>query len=80
MQPFRRELLQRFRMTCLMDDNEFEFTADMAENLLTYFAIFADDGVVKVVKDQRGLWLVSADRRAFLGLARLPECKGSRLN
>lgn len=54
-------------------NTNFEFTEDMAETLKEHFADFAEDGVVRIEKDEIGLWLVSSHRRAFLGLARLPE-------
>ena len=58
---------------------EFELTRDMAEALLVFFDHFAEDDVLKVVKDRAGLWFVSSDKRAFLGLARLPKKKPRRL-
>ena len=61
-------------------DTEVEFTVDMAETLLKYFEVYAVDGVVTVVKDDVGLWLVSAESRAFLGLARPPKRPKRRLN
>ncbi len=52
-----------------------EFTADMAATLGTYFAVYADDGVVSIEVTDRGLWLVNPryPSRQFLGLARLPQ-------
>lgn len=51
-----------------------EFTADMAETLGSYFAVYANEGVVSVEVTDRGLWLVNPrfPSRQFLGLARLP--------
>lgn len=52
-----------------------EFTADMAQTLHGYFAVYAKDGIVTVEVSNRGLWLVHPQlgSRQFLGLARLPD-------
>ncbi|MGC8201753.1 hypothetical protein ACP2AV_03505 [Aliiroseovarius sp. PTFE2010] len=57
------------------DIQEFELTEDMVQSLFVYFDEFAEDGVLRVEKNEIGLWFVSSKRRAFLGLARLPEVK-----
>lgn len=61
-------------------NTEFEFTRDMVETALQFFETFKEGDVLTVRRDHIGLWLVSTDRRAFLGLARLPEGKTRRLH
>ncbi len=67
-------------MTNIPTDKDFELTRDMVDTLARYFDTFAEDGVVRIVKDETGLWLQSADRRAYLGRARPPARKRRRLN
>lgn len=51
-----------------------ELTADMAETLKTYFAVYAVDGVVTLETTEQGVWLKNPyGGRQFLGAARLPE-------
>ena len=67
-------------MTDFSTYSGFELTRDMVESLAQYFDLFAEDDVIRIVKDNKGLWFVSAERRVFLGLARLPASKQRRLN
>lgn len=66
-------------MTDFSTCSEFELTKDMVESLAAYFDIFAEDEVLRIVKDGTGLWFISSDKRAFLGLARLPARPKRRL-
>lgn len=59
-------------MSNLLPHTRFEFTLDMVETARQHFTIFEEDGVLVIERNFQGLWLVSQDRRAFLGLARLP--------
>ncbi|MFT6450890.1 MAG: hypothetical protein ACJA06_000370 [Halocynthiibacter sp.] len=61
------------------ESDNFELTQDMVQALFVYFEEFAEDGVLCIQKDHKGLWFVSSKRRAFLGLARFPRRKVRRL-
>ncbi len=66
-------------MTDFSTSGEFELTRDMADTIAEHFDGFAENGILRIVQDQTGLWLVSSERRAFLGLARLPRTSARRL-
>ncbi len=61
------------------NEENFELTQDMVQSLFVYFEAFAEDGVLNIQKDHKGLWFVSSKRRAFLGLARFPKRNKQRL-
>ncbi|WP_405404575.1 hypothetical protein [Paracoccus sp. Ld10] len=52
-----------------------EFSRDMVETMLTYFDVYADEGVLAVEVTSWGLWLPNkvTGGRQFLGLAKLPD-------
>ena len=60
------------RGTC--ENATIEFTEDMVMTLRDHFREFEVDGIVSIVRDDVGLWLLTKDgRRAFLGRARMPK-------
>jgi len=59
---------------------ELEFTLDMMQTALKCFEMFEEDDVLTVRQDDHGIWLVSTNRRAFLGKARMPRQPLERLH
>ena len=55
-----------------------KFTVDMANSLLKYFPSYAENGVVSIEVNSKGLWLINPvnGSRQFLGKAVLDK-KGS---
>ncbi len=61
-------------MQGMCETSVFELTEDMVATLRDHFREFEVDGVVSVIRDDVGLWLLTENgRRAFLGRARLPK-------
>ncbi len=61
-------------MQGMCETSVFELTEDMVTTLRDHFREFEVDGVVSVIRDDVGLWLLTeSGRRALLGRARLPK-------
>ncbi|PIB26624.1 hypothetical protein BFP76_12085 [Amylibacter kogurei] len=57
--------------TVTNENTVIKFTADMAENLMTYFTNYQTGGVVAIESNHLGLWFVNPNdgSRQFLGKA-----------